>query len=89
MNIFSAILSAIVFGALIGAIARLILPGRQNIGWLKTVGIGIGAAFIGTIVAQIFGVASTDNIDWIQWGLQIGFAIIGILFFAGTTLRRD
>jgi uncharacterized membrane protein YeaQ/YmgE (transglycosylase-associated protein family) len=42
-------------GVVIGAIARAILPGRQNISLLATAGAGIGAALLGGIVGHIFG----------------------------------
>ncbi len=39
-------------GLLIGAIARLVLPGRHAIGWLATAGAGIAGALLGGIVAD-------------------------------------
>ncbi len=44
----SGIITAIIFGTIIGALGRLVLPGRQNIGWLWTIGVGIAAALVGT-----------------------------------------
>ncbi|GAB3867534.1 GlsB/YeaQ/YmgE family stress response membrane protein [Dactylosporangium cerinum] len=41
------ILWAIIGGAIIGVLARLILPGRQNISVVLTVAVGIVAALIG------------------------------------------
>ncbi|MBO3747275.1 GlsB/YeaQ/YmgE family stress response membrane protein [Streptosporangiaceae bacterium NEAU-GS5] len=79
MAIIGSILWAIIIGGVIGLIARLLIPGRQNIGMGLTIVIGIVAALIGTLVAWLFGVSSTKGIDWIQWALQIGFAIVGVL----------
>ncbi len=39
-------------GLIIGALARLILPGRQEIGWLATAGAGIAGALLGGIIAN-------------------------------------
>ena len=39
-------------GLLIGALARLVLPGRQAIGWLATAGAGVAGALLGGIVAD-------------------------------------
>jgi len=52
------ILGTIVFGAVIGVLARIVLPGKQNIslGW-TILGGGIGA-FIGGLIAKAFGVRS-------------------------------
>ena len=84
----SGIIMAIVIGAIIGALARFVLPGRQNIGILMTIVIGIVAALIGTWLAQLVGVATTDGIDWIEIVFQVGLAAIAIALFAGVGSRR-
>jgi uncharacterized membrane protein YeaQ/YmgE (transglycosylase-associated protein family) len=45
-------------GVAIGAIARAILPGKQEISLLATAGSGIGAALLGGIIAHIVGVGA-------------------------------
>ena len=49
----SGIVSAIVIGIVIviGVLGRLVLPGRQHIGALRTVLVGVAAAFVGTAIA--------------------------------------
>ncbi|TMR27179.1 GlsB/YeaQ/YmgE family stress response membrane protein, partial [Actinomadura geliboluensis] len=73
MNI-TGIISAIIIGAIIGALGRLLLPGRQPIGVLLTVLVGIVAAIVGTAIAQRVGVATTSGIDWIELAFQVGLA---------------
>lgn len=85
----SGIITAIVIGAIIGALARFVLPGRQNIGILLTIVIGIVAALLGTWLAQLVGVATTDGIDWIEIVFQVGLAAIAIALFAGIGSRRS
>ena len=52
------IIYLIVFGLVIGALARLALPGPDPMGILATIGLGIAGAFVGGIVANlIFGTA--------------------------------
>ncbi|SDH59169.1 GlsB/YeaQ/YmgE family stress response membrane protein [Pseudonocardia oroxyli] len=51
----TGIITAIVFGLIIGAVARLIVPGKQSIPIWLTIIIGIVGAFIGTFIAQAFG----------------------------------
>ena len=82
------IIMAIVIGAIIGALARFVLPGRQNIGILLTIVIGIVAALLGTWLAQQVGVATTDGIDWIEIVFQVGLAAVAIALFAGVGSRR-
>ncbi|WP_084964204.1 GlsB/YeaQ/YmgE family stress response membrane protein [Thermoactinospora rubra] len=81
-----SILGAIVIGAVIGAIGRLLLPGRQAIGWILTIAVGIVAALIGTAIAQVMGVETTQGIDWIELVMQVVLAVIGVALVAG--LRR-
>lgn len=82
------IISAIVIGAIVGILARLLLPGRQSISLLLTVVIGIAAALLGTWLAQQVGVATTDGVDWIEILFQIGLAAVGIGLVSGTGRRR-
>ncbi|MEU5484402.1 GlsB/YeaQ/YmgE family stress response membrane protein [Streptomyces mirabilis] len=74
----SGIISAILIGIIIGVLGRLVVPGRQRIGILWTILVGIVAAFIGSGVAAAFGVANTKGIDWIEWIIQIGLAAVGV-----------
>lgn len=54
METFVAILVWLLFGLIIGALARLIVPGRQHMGWLTTIGLGILGSFLGGLVAYLF-----------------------------------
>ncbi|SFQ44892.1 MULTISPECIES: GlsB/YeaQ/YmgE family stress response membrane protein [Actinomadura] len=87
MNI-TGIITAIVIGAIIGALGRLLLPGRQPIGVIMTVIVGIVAAIAGTAIAQQVGVDTTDGIDWIELVFQVGLAMIGVALVAGFRARR-
>ncbi len=84
----ASIISAIVIGAIIGALGRLVLPGRQPIGWLLTIVVGIVAALIGTAIAQVLGVATTDGIDWIELVLQVVLAVVGVAAVAAIRGRE-
>jgi uncharacterized membrane protein YeaQ/YmgE (transglycosylase-associated protein family) len=61
--VFNGILSAIIVGAIIGGLGRLVLRRKQRISLLMTIVIGIAAAFIGTFLAVTLGVANTTGID--------------------------
>jgi len=84
---FSAIISAIVVGALIGALGRLVVRGRQHISILVTIVIGIIAALIGTFIANALGVGNTNGIDWIKLVIQVVLAAIGVSIYAGRPAR--
>ncbi|UYQ66742.1 GlsB/YeaQ/YmgE family stress response membrane protein [Streptomyces peucetius] len=74
----SGIVSALVIGIVIGVLGRLVVPGRQRIGVLWTIAVGIVAAFVGTALAAALGVADTDGVDWIEWLVQIALAAAGV-----------
>ncbi|MEU5883889.1 GlsB/YeaQ/YmgE family stress response membrane protein [Spirillospora sp. NPDC047279] len=84
----TGILTAIVIGAIIGVLGRLVLPGRQPIGILLTIGVGVLAALVGTAIAQSVGVATTDGIDWIELVFQIGLATAGVAAVAAFQRRN-
>jgi uncharacterized membrane protein YeaQ/YmgE (transglycosylase-associated protein family) len=79
----TAVIFAVLVGAIIGALGRLVVPGRQNIGMLLTIVIGIVAALLGTIVANALHVAHTRGIDWIQLAIQVAFAAVGVSLVSG------
>jgi uncharacterized membrane protein YeaQ/YmgE (transglycosylase-associated protein family) len=70
------IIVSLIAGVIFGPLARLVLPGKQNIslGW-TILGGGIGA-FIGGVIAYLLGVKDTDGPDWTQYLIQIVCAAI-------------
>lgn len=69
-------------GLAIGALARLILPGIQPIGWLGTIAAGIAGALLGGIVADAF-----DFGGFLQFVAAVLAATALIAIFAGGTRR--
>jgi uncharacterized membrane protein YeaQ/YmgE (transglycosylase-associated protein family) len=81
--------AAVVFGAIIGVVARILLPGRQRIGLIVTVLIGMGAAVAGTWAADRWGLHSDKHVvvqghtyDWLVIAVQVGIAIVGVALAA-------
>ena len=59
-----SVIGYVIAGAIIGAVARLVVPGRQSMSVLATIVLGIVAAIIGGILwAAIF--PRNDGIAWI------------------------
>lgn len=83
----TGIFTAIIVGLIIGALGRLVLPGRQRISIWLTLLIGIVAALVGTFLAAAVGVDETDGIDWIELALQVGLAAGGVALVAGARRR--
>jgi uncharacterized membrane protein YeaQ/YmgE (transglycosylase-associated protein family) len=86
--VLGLIISAIVVGLIIGALGRLVVPGRQSIPIWLTIIIGIVAAFVGTLLAAVIGVANTSGIDWIELIFQVVLAAAGVYLVAGSYRRR-
>ncbi|MEH1097925.1 GlsB/YeaQ/YmgE family stress response membrane protein [Micromonospora sp. CPCC 205561] len=80
--------TAIIIGLIIGALGRLVVPGKQHIPIWLTLLIGVVAAILGTLVAAALGVDDTRGIDWIELALQVVFAAIGVAIAAGAYGRR-
>ncbi|MBL8926972.1 MAG: GlsB/YeaQ/YmgE family stress response membrane protein [Pseudonocardia sp.] len=84
----TGIISAIVVGLIIGALGRLVVPGKQNIPIWLTIVIGIVAALIGTFIARLLHVADTRGFDWIELIIQIVLAAGGVVLAANLYSRR-
>jgi uncharacterized membrane protein YeaQ/YmgE (transglycosylase-associated protein family) len=85
----TGIISAIIIGAIIGALARLILPGKQNIPIWLTILVGIAAAIVGTFLARAIGIpTATSGIDWLELVAQLVVAVIAVGIVAGVYGRR-
>ena len=83
------IISAIVVGAIIGALGRLVVPGRQNMSIWLTIAIGIVAALVGGLIASALGVGDTKGIDWIKLIIQVALAAVGVALVAGRSGSRS
>ncbi|WFE30437.1 GlsB/YeaQ/YmgE family stress response membrane protein [Solwaraspora sp. WMMD791] len=84
----SGIFSALIIGLVIGALGRLVIPGKQDLKIWVTLLIGVVAALLGTLVASVIGVADTRGIDWIELALQVGLAAAGVAVISGASARR-
>ena len=86
----TGIITAIVIGAIIGALGRLVVPGRQPIPIWLTIVIGIIAAFIGTFIARAIGIpTATSGIDWLELVVQVVVAAIGVVLVSNLYGRRS
>jgi uncharacterized membrane protein YeaQ/YmgE (transglycosylase-associated protein family) len=83
----SGIISAIIVGAVIGILGRLVVPGKQSIPIWLTLLIGIVAALIGTAI--VGSLRDTDGIDWVEIIVQVGLAAVGVLLATSMRSRRS
>lgn len=71
-----SIIGALIIGAIIGALGRLLLPGKQDIPIWLTIVVGIIAALIGSAI--VGPLRDTDGVDWIELIVQLILAVIGV-----------
>lgn len=83
----SGIISAIIVGAVIGVLGRLVVPGKQSIPIWLTLLIGIVAALIGTAI--VGPLRDTEGIDWVEIIVQVGLAAVGVLLAVSMRSRRS
>jgi len=79
---------SIVAGLIIGVIAKLLIPGRQDIPLWLTVILGMVGAIIGNWIAAAFGVNETRGFDWWRHIFQVAAAAILIALIAPVWARR-
>jgi uncharacterized membrane protein YeaQ/YmgE (transglycosylase-associated protein family) len=80
----TGIITALIVGLIVGALGRLVVPGRQSIPIWLTMVIGVVAALIGTFIANAIGVStSTPGVDWGELLVQVIVAAIGVALVAG------
>jgi uncharacterized membrane protein YeaQ/YmgE (transglycosylase-associated protein family) len=85
----TGVFTAILIGIVVGVLGRLVLPGRQPIGFLVTILVGIVSAFIGTAIARAMGVpTATSGIDWLELLVQVVVAALGVALVAALMGRR-
>lgn len=83
------ILGWIVLGLIAGAIAKLILPGRQGGGWIMTLILGVVGALVGGWIGSLLFNVGLEEFWSIQtWLLAIGGAIIVLLIWGLVTKNR-
>lgn len=81
------IIGTIIFGAIVGILARLVLPGRQAYGWIITVLLGVAGALIGYWIWGAVGGSDTGGIDWIRLAISVAAAALLSFIYTGLTRR--
>ena len=74
----------VIVGAVLGFLAKLLLPGKQAIPIWLTVLCGMVGALLGNYIASVIGVRHTSGIDWIRHALQLAGALVVVA--AGSAL---
>ena len=79
----TGIITALIVGLIIGALGRLVVPGKQSIPIWLTMLIGVVAALLGTVIARALHLADTAGFDWTELLIQIALAAVGVGLVVG------
>ena len=84
------ILGWIVFGLIVGFIARALVPGKDNIGILPTIGLGILGSVVGGLIVALFtgGLRSGAAFSPTSWIGSVVVAIILLVIYNRVTGRK-
>lgn len=88
-----ALLSWIVVGLIVGLIARALVPGRQNLGWIMTILLGVAGAFVGGLISSFIWPTWTEDptVDrmWPGWVMSIIGGVLVLSLYLMVTKQRN
>lgn len=87
MHLIGALISWAVFGLIVGAIARLLVPGRQGLGLFATMLLGVAGSLLGGFLTNLV-VRSSDGSHPAGWIMSIVGAIILVWIGIAVVGRR-
>ena len=74
-----AIVSWIVFGLIVGVIAKLVMPGRDPGGFVVTILLGIAGAFVGGFIGRAMGFYGPSQST--GWLMSIAGSVVLLLLY--------
>jgi uncharacterized membrane protein YeaQ/YmgE (transglycosylase-associated protein family) len=71
------ILAWVIWGLFVGAIARLLLPGRQRLGIIWTIVLGVAGSLLGGLIAtELLDIADSDEFDFGSFLIAVGTSVV-------------
>jgi len=82
------LIATLVIGLIVGAVAKLLVPGRDPGGWIITILLGIAGAIVGTWLGRMLGFYSSgQGAGWIA--SIVGAVLLLLLYRAFVGRRRS
>ncbi|MDQ4065559.1 MAG: hypothetical protein M3161_05880 [Actinomycetota bacterium] len=78
----------VVAGLVIGALARLIRPGDQNLSIVATLLLGLAGSVIGGLIANVLGTGDIFELNVLGFVVAVISAVVLIGIFEGAASRR-
>ena len=73
------LVSTLIFGLIVGAIAKLLMPGKDPGGWIITILLGIGGAYVGSWLGRALGLSRSGQVA--GWIASIAGAMLILLVY--------
>lgn len=83
------ILAWLLFGLIVGAIAKFIMPGAQGGGWIITIILGIVGAMVGGWIGGMLGLGTADEFSIGGIAMAVVGAIIVLFIYGALTKGRS
>jgi uncharacterized membrane protein YeaQ/YmgE (transglycosylase-associated protein family) len=89
MNMIINVIGWAIFGLIIGAIARLVMPGKQSMSWLMTMVLGIVGSFLGGgIWYLLFGSGDSGTFQPGGWFMSFVGALIVLAVYSYAQTKK-
>jgi uncharacterized membrane protein YeaQ/YmgE (transglycosylase-associated protein family) len=85
---FWDVIGFLVFGLFVGAVARLLKPGKQNLSLLMTLLLGVVGSLIGGMIASLIGTGNIWELDFIGAVIAIIAAVLLVGVAEGMSSRK-
>lgn len=77
----------LVFGLIVGAVARFIVPGREPGGWIASLAVGVAGAYLGGLVGRALGLYSSEQRTGGWIASLIGAIVVAFAYHAVVARR--
>src|SRR5215217_84458 len=84
----NTVIGFIVAGLVIGALARLIKPGKQNLSLLATLLLGLAGSVIGGVIANLLGTGNIFELNFLGFIVAVIASVLLIGVAEGMSSRR-
>lgn len=89
MNLIFSIVGWAIFGLIIGAVARLVMPGKQTMSWLMTMVLGVVGSFVGGGISYlVFGPGEAGRMQPAGWIMSFVGALIVLAIYSYTQTKK-
>ena len=75
------LLSWLVLGMIVGIVAKFLMPGKDPGGFVLTIILGIGGAFLGGFIGSRIGFGTVSGFDLRSLSIAVGGAVLLLIIY--------